>query len=113
MNIKAIFHVDELDKWELLLENVQNLVKGIDIEKSQVEIVANSKAVMRYKKDFGADNSVLEELGKKGISIVACNNALNSLKIEKEMLYPYVKVVPIGAKEIIEKQLDGYAYIKP
>ncbi len=113
MKIKAIFHVDELEKWNLLITNVENLLKGIDIKDSQVEIVANSKAVMRYRKDFESDNTGLEELEKKGISVIACNNALNSLKIEKEMLCPYVKVVPIGVKEIIEKQLDGYAYVKP
>ena len=113
MKIKAVFHVDELEKWDLLITNVENLLKGIDIKDSQVEIVANSKAVMRYRKDFESDNTGLEELEKKGISVIACNNALNSLKIEKEMLYPYVKIVPIGVKEIIEKQLDGYAYVKP
>jgi intracellular sulfur oxidation DsrE/DsrF family protein len=29
--IKAVFHVDELDKWPLLLANVRNLVKVTDI----------------------------------------------------------------------------------
>jgi len=113
MKIKAVFHIDEMEKWDLLITNVKNLVNGINIEDSEVEIVANSKAVLRYKQDTGFDNTSLEELGKKGISIIACNNALNSFKIEKGMLYAYVKVVPVGVKEIIEKQLDGYAYLKP
>ena len=113
MKIKAVFHIDEMEKWDLLITNVKNLVKGINIEDSEVEIVANSKAVLRYKQDAGFDNTSLEELGEKGISIIACNNALNSLKIEKGMLYAFVKVVPIGVKEIIEKQLEGYAYLKP
>jgi intracellular sulfur oxidation DsrE/DsrF family protein len=113
MKIKVIFHIDESEKWDLLLTNVKNLVKGIDIKDSQVEIVANSKAVMHYKKDSGSNDLSLEELAKKGIIFTACNNALNSLKIEKAMIYSYVKVVPIGVKEIIEKQLEGYAYIKP
>lgn len=111
--IKAVFHIDEMEKWDLLLANVKNLLNGIDIEDSRVEIVANSKAVTRYRKDSGLDNTNLEEAGKKGVDIIACNNALKSLNIDKEMLYDYVKVVPIGVKEIIEKQLDGYAYIKP
>ena len=61
MKIKAIFHIDECEKWDLLLTNVENLLKGIDIKDSQVEIVANSKAVMHYKKDSGSNNLSLEE----------------------------------------------------
>jgi uncharacterized protein len=113
MNMKAVFHVDELEKWDLLITNVENLVKGINVENSKIAIVANSRAVLRYKNDSGLNNASLEELSRKGVIIMACNNALNSLQIGKEMLYAFVKVVPIGVKEIIERQLEGYAYIKP
>ena len=113
MKIKAIFHIDEYEKWDLLLTNVGNLLKGIDITDAHVAIVANANAVTRYKKDSGSDNTVLEELARKGVIVIACNNALNMFNIEKEMLYHYVQVVPIGVKDIIEKQLEGYAYIKP
>ncbi|HBF38004.1 MAG TPA: hypothetical protein DDW50_11850, partial [Firmicutes bacterium] len=58
-------------------------------------------------------NDRLEELSKKGVYFTACNNALNSLKIEKERLYPFITIVPIGVKEIIEKERVGYAYLKP
>jgi uncharacterized protein len=111
--LKAVFHIDEMEKWDLLIANVKNLLNGIDVKDSRVEIVANSVAVLRYRKDSGSENANLEALEKEGVEIVACNNAMKSLKLDKEMLFAYVKVVPIGVKEIIEKQLDGYAYIKP
>lgn len=113
MIIKAVFHIDEVEKWDLVITNVENLLKGIDIENSHITIVANSTAVIRYKISSSVDNSRLEKLSQNGVAVIACNNALNSLEIDKNMLYSYVKIVPIGVKEIIEKQFDGYAYLKP
>jgi uncharacterized protein len=113
MGIKVVFHIDEIEKWGLVIANVRNLLNGIDIAESKIEIVANSKAVLKYVKQKENEESIFEELSKKGVQMVACNNALNSLKIGKETIYSYVRVVPIGVKEIIEKQQEGYAYIKP
>jgi intracellular sulfur oxidation DsrE/DsrF family protein len=113
MGIKVVFHVDEVDKWGLVIANVKNLLNGIEIDQSAIEIVANSKAVSRYVKTQENEETIFEELSKKGVLIVACNNALNSLSIKKETLYSFVKIVPIGVKELIEKQQEGYAYIKP
>ncbi len=113
MGIKVVFHIDEMEKWGLVIANVRNLLNGIEITESEIEIVANSKAVMRYVKNQENEESIFEELSRIGVQIVACNNALNSLKIERETIYPYVRIVPIGVKEIIEKQQKGYAYIKP
>jgi intracellular sulfur oxidation DsrE/DsrF family protein len=113
MKVKAIFHIDEIEKWDLLIENVENLLKGIEYEEYEIEILANSKAVNKYKKGNAQEANRLEQLSKKKVNIIACNNALNSQKISRDMLFPYIKVVPIGVKELIEKQLEGYAYIKP
>lgn len=113
MGIKVVFHIDEIEKWGLVIANVRNLLKGIEIAESEIEIVANSKAVLSYVKKQDNEESIFEELSTKGVQIVACNNALASLKVERESLYSYVRVVPIGVKEIIEKQQEGYAYIKP
>ena len=111
MKLKAIFHIDEMEKWDLLLGNVENLLKSLDNTDYEITILANSKAVLRYKIDN--ENSRLEELSNRKVNIIACNNALNSQKISKDMLPNYIIVVPVGVKELIEKQLEGYAYIKP
>jgi uncharacterized protein len=111
MKIKAIFHIDEIEKWDLLIGNVENLLNSLESTEYEIEILANSKAVIQYKKDN--DNSKLEKLVDRKVNIVACNNALKSQGITKEMLPHYVKIVPVGVKELIEKQLEGYAYIKP
>jgi len=47
------------------------------------------------------------------ISFVACNNALIANDINKDDLINFIDVVPVGILELINKQSEGYAYIKP
>jgi intracellular sulfur oxidation DsrE/DsrF family protein len=48
-----------------------------------------------------------------GVQFVACRNSLVGNKIDEKVLPGFVKVVPAGVTELIKKQSEGYAYIKP
>lgn len=115
MEVKVIFHIDEVAKWELILKNVMNLMKVVNIESSNIEVLANSEAVKFYNLSNNSDKDIkaIESLSKKGIKFVACNNALNFYNIKKENLISFVDIVPVGVLELINKQKEGYAYIKP
>ena len=110
---KVVFHVDELNKWKLLLKNVSNLLDAIDVNEYSIEVLANSEAVKFYDSNFNSDISVIEKLNSNGVKFVACNNALIANKIKKEDLIYFIEVVPVGVLELINKQSEGYAYIKP
>lgn len=113
--VKAIFHIDDLIKWKLILKNVSNLLNVIDVEKSNIEVLANSEAVIFYKSSNSAksDIELMKKLNSKGIKFTACNNALKSYSIEKQDLIEFINVVPVGVLELINKQKEGYSYIKP
>ena len=112
---KVIFHIDEINKWKLLLGNVTNLLNGIGSKKLCVEVLANSEAVKYYDTSLGlaADINTMDELNKKGVRFVACNNALTSYDIKKDNIINFVNIVPAVVVELVEKQSEGYAYIKP
>ena len=55
----------------------------------------------------------MEKLNSKGVKFVACNNALISYDMKKDDLIHFVDIVPVGILELINKQSEGYAYIKP
>lgn len=112
---KVIFHIDEINKWKLLLGNVVNLLNGMPDDKVYVEILANSEAVRYYdtNQDLHADISTMESLNKKGVRFTACNNALRSYDIKKDGIISFVDVVPAGVVELVKKQSEGYLYIKP
>ena len=113
MQIKAVFHIDEIEKWKLLIGNVRNLLKVLTENMFEIEIVANSAAVKEYLINNSNFTNELTELSTKGIKICACKNALNGLNIKQNEIFEFVKIVPVGVKELIEKQNDGFAYIKP
>jgi len=112
---KVIFHIDEINKWKLLLANVSNLLNGIDNETLYIEVLANSEAVKYYDttQDFDADINTMDSLNKKGIKFVACNNALVAYDIKKNNTIHFVDIVPAGIVELVRKQKEGYIYIKP
>lgn len=112
---EVIFHIDEINKWELLLANVSNLLAAIDDEDFYVEVLANSEAVKYYDmtQDLDADINTMGDLNMKGVKFVACNNALKANNIEKHNIIHFVNIVPAGVLELLVKQNEGYAYIKP
>nr|WP_139795971.1 DsrE family protein [Clostridium acidisoli] len=42
-----------------------------------------------------------------------CNNLLNVYGIKKEKLMDSIDIVPVEVLELINKQAEGYAYIRP
>lgn len=113
-SVKVVFHIDEIEKWPLLLGNVLNLVKVVDVVGSRIVVLVNSKAVMVFDRKVQSNHGdVIQELAEQGIEFAVCQNSLNGLSIPVESLPEYVKVVPVGVLELINKQGDGFAYIKP
>lgn len=112
---KVIFHIDEINKWELLLGNVSNLLNSIDNEKLYIEVLANSEAVKYYNinKNLDAVFNIMESLNIKGVKFVACNNALMAYDLKRDNILHFVDIVPAGVVELVKKQSEGYAYIKP
>ncbi len=104
--MQVVFHIDELNKWPLLLSNVKNFL-AVEAE-AKVEVVAYAEAVTYY---VGDEDLPEEMIGK--VDFVACGNALRAWEIETELLPEHVRVVPSGVVEIIHKQAEGYYYIRP
>ena len=116
--LKAVFHVDEPEKLELALANVRNLLAYYaqrELE-HRTEIVLNSRAVLALVRDPqnpSDTEGALNGLNDQGVRIAACGNALRGLAINPGSLYPFVRVVPAGVAELVIRQAEGYAYIKP
>lgn len=112
--MKVIFHVDEERKWPLTLGNVKNMLAYANAhnEDYRIEILANSEAVKEAVKEskYGKEFAQLYE---KGVDIALCHNALMAQGITEDMLWEGCRIVPAGVVELAQKQMEGYAYIKP
>ena len=79
---------------------------------AQVEVVLYNNGlelVMQGNKLTGR----LTELHKKGVKFVVCENSIKNRKLSKEVfIKELVGYVPAGIAEIVEKQEEGWSYIK-
>jgi intracellular sulfur oxidation DsrE/DsrF family protein len=56
--------------------------------------------------------AAIKVLHEKGVRFVVCENTMKNRKITKDQLIPEVEYVPAGIAEIVEKQEQGWSYIK-
>jgi intracellular sulfur oxidation DsrE/DsrF family protein len=113
---KVVFHVDSDQEERLLmaLENTKNLFKEIPPQQCSVQVVANGKAVILFRKDRAAMYAPeMETLHEKGVGFKACRNSMSKNSVEKSDLLGICDVVPAGILELINLQHEGFAYIKP
>lgn len=112
---RVVMQVNE-DKSEIwahaltLAENMQINAGGK--EKIDIEIVAMSPGIRMVGYDSSAADRVSRAI-ENGISVRACGNTMKAVRWGEDKLVPGVKVVPFGALEIIDKQHEGWAYLKP
>ena len=107
---KVIFHVDELSKWPLVMENARNFL-AIEPD-AKIEILANSEAV-KFLVLGAKESEIFHELAGNHVVFAACRNAMEKFAIPAGTLAEDVVIVPAGVVELAKKQGQGYAYIRP
>ena len=50
---------------------------------------------------------------KSGVKVVACENTMKAMKLTYNDMLPDIGYVPAGVVELMQKQQQGYAYIRP
>jgi intracellular sulfur oxidation DsrE/DsrF family protein len=115
--LKVLFHLNETEKWQAALGNITNLLNDAGHENVDVVVVANSFAVYGYTDPEKI--AIIEEQSKAGVHFLACRNSLRSMCqegiacVREDLLPSFISIVPAGITEIVKRQRDGYAYVKP
>jgi uncharacterized protein len=99
-------------KWNLALNNARNAFKDLGKDNVQIEIVAYGPGIGMLKMDAVTAGRV-EEAIKSGISIVACENTMTAQKLVKDDMNESISYVPAGVVQLMRRQQDGWAYIRP
>ena len=115
--LKVLIHINENEKWKVVLGNVTNLLEDAGGENVDVVVVANGFSVYGYADPDKV--SPMEQLSARGVKFIVCRNSLNNMCqegvacLKEAQLASFIGVVPAGITEIIRRQQDGYAYVKP
>lgn len=112
---RVVFHLDEpgKDRADLVFRNIENLLADLGENNVEVELVANGGGVKALVKGPDSHAEQIERLAAKGVRFVACAYSLRQLEIARDTLLESVEVVSSGVGELVKKQAEGWAYIRP
>ncbi len=113
MSYNVVFHVDLADEkiLNLALSNIQNFYNAPQSQGAEVVLLANGPAVTLFKKECAP--AALADVQAKGTKVRLCQNAINKFEVAQEMLADNISIVPAGIIELIDRQNEGFSYIKP
>jgi len=111
---KVIFQVSDNDprKWNLALNNVKNVQDDLGKDNVEVELVAYGPGLPMLKLESEVANRISDALGQ-GVKIIACENTMTNTKTTRADMLPNIGYVKAGVVELMEKQQQGWAYIRP
>ena len=111
---KVVFQVSDAEpaKWNLALNNAKNVQTDLGAKNVDIEIVAYGPGIGMLKADSVAGNRVGEAMAA-GVSVVACENTMKNQKITREDMLPRIGYVEAGVVQLMKRQQQGYAYIRP
>lgn len=111
---KVVLQVSDADpsKWSLALNNARNLQSDLGAANVDIEIVAYGPGIGMLKADSVVGSRIDEATGS-GVKVVACENTMRGQKLTKGDMWKGVDYVAAGVVEIMQKQQQGWAYIRP
>jgi intracellular sulfur oxidation DsrE/DsrF family protein len=98
--------------WNLALNNAENIQEALGKENVNIEIVTYGPGINMLKFDSEAAPR-LKKASADGVALIACGTTMRKQKLTVKDLDEHIKVVPTGVIEIMNKQREGWAYIKP
>ena len=111
---RVVVQVSEADpaRWNLVLNNVRNLQEDLGAANIVIEVVAYGPGIGMLKLD-AVTNSRVSEAIKAGVQVAACENTMRNQKLARADMHPAVSYVPAGVVEIVKRQQEGWAYLRP
>ena len=111
---RVVIQVSDADssKWNLALNNAKNLQTDLGAKNVDIEIVAYGPGIGMLKADSVAGNRIGDALGA-GVKIVACENTMRGQKLAKADMLNGIGYVDAGVVEIMRRQQEHWAYLRP
>lgn len=99
------------DRWAQTLSIVKNLKNDMGTDNLEIEIVAHGAGLKMIHMESELAKKVAE-VQKQGVAFSACAASMKGQKLTEKDLLDGVKVVPFGAKRIMERQEQGWSYLR-
>lgn len=113
MAYAVLFHVNSgrPEEQRAALRNIENLLA--EIPEARVELVVQGEALPMVQSDRSPLAAELQALLARGVEVAVCRNTMRARGVAEEELLPGMRVVPSAVGELVRRQQEGMAYIKP
>lgn len=111
---KVVIQVSDADpgKWNLALNNARNIQTDLGAANVEIEVVAYGPGIGMLKANSPVA-SRLDEATLSGVKVLACENTMANQKLTRADMQASVGYVSAGVVEIMARQQQGWAYIRP
>src|SRR5450432_630496 len=111
---RVVIQVSDADpgKWNLALNNARNLQSDLGAGNVDVEVVAYGPGIGMLKMDSPVGGRI-DEASAAGVKVVACEITMKGQKLTRTDMLNGIGYVPAGVVELMSKQQQGWAYIRP
>jgi len=111
---RLVMQVSDADpgKWNLALNNAKNVQTDLGAKNVEIEIVAYGPGIGMLKAESVVGNRIGDAL-KDGVKVVACENTMHNMKLGKADMLNGIDYAPAGVVEIMQRQQQGWAYVRP
>lgn len=111
---KIVIQVSDSDpaKWNLALNNAKNLQDDVGAANVDIEIVVYGPGIDMLKLESPSGSRVADAM-KANVKVIACENTMRGQKLTRDDMLPAISYVPAGVTEIMTRQSEGWAYLRP
>lgn len=102
----------DVSKWNLALNNARNLQSDLGERNVEIEIVAYGPGIGMLKLDSPVGNRI-GEARDAGVKVMACENTMKGQKLVRADMLNGIGYVGAGVVEIMQRQQEGWAYLRP
>ena len=111
---RVVIQVSDADqgKWNLALNNAKNIQTDLGAANVDIEIVTYGPGIDMLKLDSPLGGRI-GEATTAGVKVIACENTMRGQKLTRADMLNGISYVPAGVVELMSRQQQGWAYIRP
>lgn len=111
---KVVVQVSANDpkRWNLALNNAENVQEDLGKANVDISIVAYGPGLPMLELQSVAANRISNAIAR-GVKVIACENTMRKDKLTRQDMLPNLDYTISGVVYLVQKQGQGYAYIKP
>ena len=115
---RIVFQVNEDNPqlWNLMLNNIGNLIGAMGKEHVDIKIVAYGPGINMFRKGRSSVLDRLDSLKKFAgphVGYTVCSNTMKAMQVEKAEIVEIVDDLYAGIVRVVELQEHGYVYLRP